>query len=518
MGNITIRPSNLFRRQHCPGSALAEANVPEKEEKSEVASRGNRIHASIHDGIRNPDNRSKILSECDEIETVEACWKEAEACWNNLTEEQQGMAIVGIENSVDLSAFGMDKGTPDFYIYIPSVLLILRDWKSGEGWVPPARYNSQLGAYACAIIGSDVECSADIGVFQPKIRDYCDSWKTNAIELSDTADKIRRIVEHCQKENSPVVPGGWCQYCRAADSCHSRLAVAAEIMQIANPVSVIAALDPFARALFYERLKASVKMLSDAEESIEETFLAGTLQIPGYEIGEGRKSRYWASEEKALMAMRDAAAISGIPETSFLKPLTVPQAEKVFGKDITSKADVLVSVGKPTIKKSKTMSLPESSNSKPEVQPETLPPPPPAAQETPKPAQAVKKERKQKQTPETITPPTQTTPPPASASGPAVNQQPPTANSAQKPNTPLDALKIKADSIWTIFKTTAAKTPLNQQNYKDCFLSMLSGLLKKTVRGSADLAETEFDSIIDMMQKDPKHCDKFISSFLDSVK
>lgn len=353
MPEIKIRPSNLFRRQHCPGSAVAEASVPEKESKSEIASRGNRIHASIHDGIRVPINRAKILSECDEIETVEACWKEAQVCWDILTEEQRKTAIVGVENPVNLSAFGMDTGIPDFYIYVPRELLILRDWKSGEGWVPTARWNLQLGTYACAIIGNDLECSIDIGVFQPKIRDYCDSWKTNAIELSGTAERIRKIVEHCKKENAPIVPGGWCQYCRAADNCHKRLAVAAEIMQIANPVSVISALEPTSRATFYERLKQAVKMLADAEESIEESFLSGTLQIEGYEIGEGRKSRYWASEEKAIEKMRGMAVSAGVHEYEFLKVLSVPQAEKVFGKDITKGVDVLVKIGKPTIKRLK---------------------------------------------------------------------------------------------------------------------------------------------------------------------
>jgi len=349
---ISIRPSNLHRRERCPGSGHAEAEVSIPETKSDIASRGNRIHDSISDGLRNPDAKIQILSECDDVEIIEACWDEAANCWDQLTAEQKERATVGIENKVDLKAFGMDEGTPDFYIYIPRELLILRDWKSGMGYVPPARWNLQLGSYACAIIGNDVECRIEIGVFQPAVRKEADVWKTGAIELSETAERIKSIVAHSEAPTSPRIPGGWCTYCRVADQCKERLAVAAEVKTLVKPVEAIYALEGQARADLYKNLGQAIKMLEDAKGRIDEQILTGGLKIEGFCIGNGKKSRLWADNEMACAELEQMALKAGKSLNEIIQPISVAQAEKLFPKQAFS-TPILVKEGRPMVVKGK---------------------------------------------------------------------------------------------------------------------------------------------------------------------
>lgn len=322
------------------------------------ASRGNRIHDAISNGLRRPEDRVSILATCDDPDIVQSCWDEAQSRWDGLTESARSRAKVAVEKVVDLTAIGMDKGTLDFAIVVPpteneSGAIIVLDWKSGMGYVPAAWFNLQLLAYTFGLIQAsgitDESTAIDVGIFQPAVRPRADSYKTTVGDILTMTERIKRIVERCERTDAPVVPGGWCQYCRAADRCETRLSVAAEVKAIADPVEVIKGVTGSARREMYDRLTAAIKMLEHAAKAIDAAILSGELTVEGYEIGEGRKTRAWADEQKAIEELQARAAASLTP-VPVVMPISVAQAEKVFGKGAFDDL-VITKVGNPVVKK-----------------------------------------------------------------------------------------------------------------------------------------------------------------------
>lgn len=354
-----IRPSNLYRRQRCPGSMRMEAGIPETQ--SAAAGRGSELHALIKQAILDPASRVEILDKAGDGATmIQACVTEAENLWNNLSPNRRANAAVLLESPIDMTCLGMqEKHVSDFAIVVrPSGmdegLVIVRDWKSGHGFVPPARWNPQLGAYAYAIAEQyAIRGSANIGIVQPEARDYVDYWVADREELDKIAKHIKEIRQRCEDPEAQCIPGPWCQYCKAAGRCESRALVAAEVKQITNPVSVLQTLEGKSRTDFYERLLRAINVLTDAKDEIHEAVVAGALEIPEYGAAPGRKTREWGPAKAEVMAaLATAANKKGLNPEETIEPVSVAKAEKLLGSAALS-GMVVVSTGKPSIKKLK---------------------------------------------------------------------------------------------------------------------------------------------------------------------
>jgi Protein of unknown function (DUF2800) len=354
LSSKAVRPSNLHRRERCPGSLRMERELPEVEKDPDApASRGNRIHADISGGFLAPSERMQILAESDDAEICQKCWDHGDGLWATLTRDERERAHVWIEKPVDLSSFAMDAGTPDFAIVVletasESGKIILRDWKSGMGYVQPSRWNLQLAAYACGLSAGMNTATVDIGIFQPLVRDYADSWVTTLEELKETGERIKSIVAHAEAHPAPLIPGGWCNYCRACDQCPTRLAVAAEVKVLISPIDAMLALEGRARADLYRNIGQGIKMLETAKDAIEEKILDGSLVVEGFGIGAGRKSRVWSNSDQAFAELTVLAIKNGKQQEEVFQPISVAQAEKLFPKT-NFETPILTKEGKPTV-------------------------------------------------------------------------------------------------------------------------------------------------------------------------
>jgi hypothetical protein len=250
----------------------------------------------------------------------------------------------------------MENGTPDFAIVVPdsdaeSGLVVLRDWKSGHGWVASARWNLQLLAYAvglCKQYGIK-EGVASIGIFQPLVRTYADVWTATQQDLASVADKIRHIVEVCTKWDSPpIIPGGHCVYCRAQGRCEARCMVAAEVKQIANPIETFKALDPKRRKSLYDNIGKALKILESVRDEIDASILKGEIEVAGYGIGEGRKGRFWSVAHPIEM-LAAIATRKGLTLEDVVEPISVSAAEKLLGKKEVE-GFIAVKIGNPAVK------------------------------------------------------------------------------------------------------------------------------------------------------------------------
>lgn len=346
MAHALLSPSSLYRRAHCPGSLRMERAAPETPDKPEglpetSADRGRRLHELISAGILDPSKRLEYMAEAgaEDAWILEACWAESQRLWDILTAAQRSRAKVLVEKTIDLAVLNMEQGTPDLAIVCPGTdaedgILILRDWKSGSGWVPKARWNLQLAAYAAALMRQyEVDGQANIGILQPPTMVTADSWMATKSDMADVEKRIRLVVELAERPEAPLVPGGHCQFCRARSTCTPRLMVAAEVRQIANPVEVITNLPVEARRQLYERLKDAIGMLDKAKDAIDSAILTGALDVPGYGIGPGRKGRFWtAPPQEIISVLANMASAKGLSEGDVYEPISVAAAEKLLGK------------------------------------------------------------------------------------------------------------------------------------------------------------------------------------------
>jgi hypothetical protein len=372
-----LSPSSLHRRECCPGSyrmekaaiAKAEANPKAKGEPIDgyvdVAQRGSAIHDCVSQGLKSPKERPAILAKISEewdvesIEIVRRCWDEAESCWKAFTPEQQKLCTVYIEKELETADVGLDGAKLDFAVIYAGTDLeppqaVIRDWKSGSGWVPSARYNLQLLCYAACVMKTEREDSQyEIGVFQPAKRETADVWVGHTPDIQAVRERIKRITSACEKADAPCYAGGWCEFCAASDVCHARMQVAVEVAQITDPVAAFLEMQPAQQAMFYERVKDAQTRIHSALSNIDNLILEGKITIPGYGVGPGRSSRTWnISDVQAIGKLRELANAKGINPAEVVEPISVASAEKLLGKKAID-GMVLVSPGKLAVKKVK---------------------------------------------------------------------------------------------------------------------------------------------------------------------
>lgn len=354
-----IRPSNLYRRERCPASARMEQG--RLDEYSEAAERGTRLHNWAAEGIKNPAKKQQLLLDAgDDAFCLSDFWKEAEACWNNLTPQQRKRAKVFVEEKIDLSYIGLEQGTIDFGIDISgteteSSMLIIRDWKSGYGWVPPAKHNLQLLAYGCGF-SKGLHEQISIGIVQPMTKLYSDIAVFSRDELEEVKVRIGRIIKNCTDENPMVVSGPWCDFCRAGSNCEKKAIVAAEVRTIVDPVKVLMTMTGEARRDTYERILATIKIYTEVVDKIKDGIRAGQTEIPGYGLirGRGRTSRYWGPDSQTVIdTLYPIARQKGLEMGSIAEPISPSKMEKLLGREALS-GMIVENCGDPIVKRVKT--------------------------------------------------------------------------------------------------------------------------------------------------------------------
>ena len=358
------RPSKLHQDEHCPGGAAAECEIiaaGEPEQPDAWRDSGTSLHAIVCHGLREPLRRTSLIADlgAEEVGVVEACWRHAEDLWKSLDDGDWPRAVVLLEERVDLTHLGMEQHLVDFALVVPPTeddpgRLLLRDWKTGGGYVPPARRNLQLRAYASGIARRfGITGQVSIGIVQPLVRSVPDCWTLTGAELEADEDRIRRIEAATRQPGAERRPGPWCEHCRAKDRCEARARVAAEVAVIADPVASLRALEGPARRDAYDRLGLALEVLGRAQKAIDAAIVEGSIDVPGYCVGEGRKTREWVDESAALAALTALARERGVDAEQLLELVSPAQAEKLLGTKKVIEPLVVAKPGRPTVVRAK---------------------------------------------------------------------------------------------------------------------------------------------------------------------
>ena len=282
------------------------------------------------------------------IEMVEAVAASVEAC----REIAGDCGIVMVEQRVDISAYTPipgQFGTSDCIIYRPDTkTLYVIDYKHGMGVRVDAERNHQGALYALGALEAmepfyDVE-KVVIRIHQPRIG-HMDQWVTTPKELREFGDEMLARFHLAVQPDPPFHPDDKaCRWCPAADNCPAR---AARAQQLAAGMFEVLEADilvprvadewptpPAPDGLTLEQIAAALAVRSQIEDFFKACYqraygaaLAGET-VPGMKLVDGRASRAWAADEKAVVE-----AFTKHPEFSvnlYSEPelLSPPQVEK----------------------------------------------------------------------------------------------------------------------------------------------------------------------------------------------
>lgn len=337
-----LSPSAAERWLHCTPAPRLEAEMPES--TSEYAEEGRLAHSVCELLARKKFTVMKPSAYTRELKKLKshALWQDemtatANTYVEHLMERHMAFACkpyIVFEVKVDLTDFVPEAfGTCDC-VMIGGDELIITDYKNGKGVPVSPQNNPQMMLYA---LGALKLYRPIFGDTLKKVSMYIDQPRLNSYSgYSITVDELLAWGEHTVKPKAALaymgmgeyVPGSWCRFCRAKVRCRAR-------------ANAHTALEDFKDA------KPAPSLLSDAEigdlltrgealvdwyNSLKEYALSALLDgkpIPGWKAVEGRSTRQWADQDKAL----DAILSAGHPREIVYDtvPKTLAQLEKIIG-------------------------------------------------------------------------------------------------------------------------------------------------------------------------------------------
>jgi hypothetical protein len=214
-------------------------------------------------------------------------------------------------------------------------------------------------AYAIGAAGEMLETyeTINMGIVQPRTRegDKIKVWETTPDVLIKWAeDVLQPAVQLALSDNATLNPGEkQCHWCRAKGICPALAKEAIKMAQSDFADFADIQPDPVDTLTIeqveniYPKLGLIKTFVKAIEERVYSTLSAGQ-PFTGYKLVNGRRSRSWTDEIKAVTALKKL----GIDPYE-LKTLSPAKAEKLLDKDTRKEIEALIETneGKPTIVK-----------------------------------------------------------------------------------------------------------------------------------------------------------------------
>ena len=351
--HAVLSPSSAHRWLVCTPSARMEEKFPD--ESSTYAEEGALAHEyaekvlkesmqgdipiKLLSGIKGAEMRDAVL------DYVGECLRLAVDLGESRTSDVKGMISTAVEGTIWTPCVPEGFGTIDFVAHNDETLVIV-DFKYGKGSKVYAKGNPQLMLYASG-------CLADLPtikriklvIIQPRL-EHKDVAEYTRAGIKEFEARIKPIAEKAFRGEGGFVSGEHCKFCKAKAVCtaHAKDIATTEPKMIAPKeltTDEVAELIPKAELI--------ADWLSAAKQYLLGECLAGR-EVKGYKAVEGRATRVWSDQDKALELIEKAGFDRAlIYETA---PLSLAKLEKVVGKkDFNNLVGEYITrkVGKPTL-------------------------------------------------------------------------------------------------------------------------------------------------------------------------
>lgn len=348
-----LSPSRAHRWRACSGSPAFEDQFPDV--SSPYAHEGNLIHAGAAYALTRLIEGKSV--DWGKPITVSA---EVEGSVSRLTIEQMDVARGYCERTMavpatdrwceqryDLSFVGEGMfGTADAVLYNrDTATLTVRDLKTGRGVKVEAfdghGPNPQLALYAAGavrwieLLGEQVDFVV-MEIDQPRL-DHLSRATMTDNEFWYVVNDLRTAAKAAMQPDAPLVPGEWCQFCKAAAHCPALKSKAIALFETAPEVPAAATDAELAAVLDQAALLRGY--LNDVEREVKNR-LSQSVRVPGWKLVAGRQTRAW--NENAIgtwVQSQEAEFRRGCySEPQLLSPAQMEKHCKAFGEEFPDEA------------------------------------------------------------------------------------------------------------------------------------------------------------------------------------
>lgn len=362
-----LSPSSAYRWLNCPRAPRLEATLPEK--ISEYAKEGTLAHSVCEITALKHFGRIKTAEYSREIKKLKT-----NSLWNDEMLRTAGIYVehlaekamrferepyIAFEISVNISDYVPEAFGRCDCIMFGDETLVITDYKHGRGESVSAKQNPQLMLYALGalklyqpIFGNALK-NIEVCIDQPRLNIYED-WRCTSDELLKWGESIKPKAQMAYNGVGNFNAGLWCKFCRANGLCKAQ--AEQEIAEFEDAAKIINdfpnLLTPNAMSSVLEKGEELVAWYESVRQKALEKMLNGE-QIPGFKLVEGRSTRVWSNQDKALEILQ----ATGIEKSLIFDtvPKTLAQLEKLIGatkfKELVGEF-VVKPPGKPTIAKS----------------------------------------------------------------------------------------------------------------------------------------------------------------------
>jgi hypothetical protein len=280
---------------------------------------GTLLHSRVAEGLTTGSVSAEGLSEQD-IEAVNRCLSVS----REMHKKYRGDQIV--EQKLDLACIHplVGHGTVDFAIVEQFGSGCIGDWKFGRAAVPPAQHNLQLQAYAIGLVEKYDLMYVEAFICQPFLHSFTSRIYT-ASDLKVLKANIEQIIERSNSDDALAIASGKaCKYCKGKHKCPAmeKQVTGMTVSASANELTP----EKLAQLLpQVEVVEAYCKQVKQRAYAV----ISGGVDIPGYGLVPGRKSRYWVEDQ--FDKVLEVCTRNGVDPYEH-KPLSVAAVEKVLGK------------------------------------------------------------------------------------------------------------------------------------------------------------------------------------------
>lgn len=338
-----LSPSSAHRWLNCPLAPRLEATLPEK--PSEYAQEGTVAHSVCEIAAKKHFKKVKAAEYNKVIKKLKAhaLWDDemlrtAETYVEHLSERAMSFPnepYIAFEVRVDISDYVPEAFGRCDCVMFGGGTLILTDYKHGKGVPVSVVENAQLMLYALGalklyqpLFGGALQ-RVELYIDQPRLNSY-EGWSCTASELLEWGESVKPKAQMAFMGFGEYHSGEWCRFCRANGLCKAQAEQTTSAFDDfsdavkANP----ALLTPEDMGAVLERGKNLVAWYESIKEKALESILNGT-KVPGWKAVEGRSSRVWADQDKALEKLQASGIDRAIIYDSV--PKTLAQLEKLLG-------------------------------------------------------------------------------------------------------------------------------------------------------------------------------------------
>lgn len=318
-----LSPSAAERWINCPASVKLSEDFPDT--SSKYAAEGTLAHEIAAKKLLN-EPYSALKKDPLYSPDMEMYTDEYVEYVEKIKKELTGKPVMQIETRLDLSFIAPNTfGTADCIIIHGNELHIV-DFKYGQNVEVDAKKNPQMMIYALGALNLYDKLIFDIHtvhlhIVQPRMNNFSrDLIDKEEIETW-CKDTVRPAARDAIAGSNKASYGDWCKFCRAKAICReygNRFNIK---MNPDDPITLSA-------SEIADRIRA-LEGLDGYLKTLQEYALAEAIkgkEFPGFKVVEGRSTRKWKDQEKALKIATDEGY-----EVYETKPLTLAKIEKLMG-------------------------------------------------------------------------------------------------------------------------------------------------------------------------------------------